>query len=52
LNFAGTFYGGSTNLGQYGRWRDVQASLQFERKLGGVIAYPGTLASLATFSIC
>jgi hypothetical protein len=41
INLAGTFYNSSSVSSQFGRWRDAQASLQLERRIGGDLAdYP------------
>ena len=50
VNLAGTFYNSSSVSGQFGRWRDAQASLQLERKIGGNMAdYPARLSLAGYF---
>ncbi len=50
VNLAGTFYNSSSVSGQFGRWRDAQASLQLERKIGGDMAdYPARFSLAGYF---
>ena len=50
VNLAGTLYNSSSVSGQFGRWRDAQASLQLERKLGGDLAdYPARFSLAGYF---
>jgi hypothetical protein len=44
LNIAGTAYANGTDSRNYGRWRDFQASLQLERKLGDIVSHPATFS--------
>ncbi|HET9285415.1 MAG TPA: hypothetical protein VFR24_25980 [Candidatus Angelobacter sp.] len=50
VNLAGTFYNSSSVSSQFGRWRDAQASLQLERRIGGDMAnYPARFSLAAYF---
>lgn len=40
INLAGTAYADSADSKTYGRWRDVQAALQLERRLGDLVNHP------------
>jgi len=50
VNVAGTFYNSSSVTTQFGRWRDAQASLQLERRIGDDLAnYPARFSLAAYF---
>ncbi len=50
INVAGTLYNSSSVTTQFGRWRDAQASLQLERRIGDDLAnYPARFSLAAYF---
>lgn len=49
INAAGTLYNSSSVSSQFGRWRDAQASMQLERRLGGDLANYAARFSLAGY---
>lgn len=50
INLAGTIYNSSSVSAQFGRWRDAQASMQLERRVGGDLAnYPARFSLAGYF---